>query len=1256
MVDGNVAALVEARRWPHSIAAIVSKRAEIMLTRTKRLQTVRLVGAALCGLYLAASAITPLAAEPVMQAGDAAVTAFSGTTTEANVPADVHPLDRTFIDESRSSLKIFDLSRLGTGPRGLLADAPVRHQVPARDIGQVFGITLEPQGDRAPNIYVAASSLFGLQIVAPNDAGGFDRLVNGDAKAQWMPGQFANLQGGTPGSILRIDGETGAVSLFADIRHEGRENAGPGLGALAFDAANRQIFVSDLETGLIHRIGMDGAVRDAFDHGVKAREAVGLDAIAYDASRRMSISSAAFNVEDSATWGYADARRRVFALGIAAGRLYYAVSEGPAVWSVSLTADGGFGADARIELQPDAAPGVEITSITFDGAGMMYLAQRGAIEGSYDYTAFAAPAQAQVLRYRWDEKAGRWTEVPESYAIGLKSEHQHAQGGVALNYGYDKNGNVDRSQCRQTVWATGENLRDGEDVVRVSSGGAGIVHGLQGVYKSRVRPANEPPYESWFTDYDGAFADIEAYGQVGAVAIHAPCQAGQPTDSGRTVTPEIIGFDPPADDASLILEKRCFAAAIGAKIRCEILVRNTGEAIPVEDVRIDDLTRILAGPGAGGVVPIIAVDVPEPGIICAALPALDFFCTIPAALLTPGETIVIDVFVDTHDLVLAGNLGFRNCATLKHPDGFAKACAEGGADIVVEKIGPGVCAPGGGCKFGLRIANTGAMPFAGDVLLADAMFIGGAVAPVPVTSVNPPIACNAGDTNQLPFSCRMPLSLMPGEELIHWVEVTMPAPGGYWAENCFGALDPALLPVGPMPPGFGIGGGGDNPSCVWVEVPEPIQQVNQSPAKVPPVIVPTPRCPDGRVRRSDGSCLCRKGSTWNAETRRCETPAPRCYDKERRREDGTCCPRGTSYDRETGRCRKDTWVCPDPERRRTDGSCCPLDTVVSENGRRCVGTEIVCPRDTRWNYALRRCVPVRPVCGPEERYDWRKRRCVPVREDCPFGTRFDRSLRRCVPDVSCPQGTHWNRIRYRCEKDEVGNACPDGSSHLSDGSCRCPQNRRWNKRTQACERIGFDPIVPGGGIDYCPPGQKRLREKCVPSGIDEPGLSPCPKGQRRVGRLCLPDRLDGDGGRDSGPCPRGSKRISGACIPRLDDPPRKDLPKVRDPKDRLNDIPKIREPKVREPKVRIPKVPDLKIKEPKLRREPKIRDQQLPKVREPKIKTPDIKLKVPQIRIGPSGIPGLNIGGGKIKRQGPGNFDGPKRGPGGGVPGLLKKN
>ncbi|MGE0053184.1 MAG: hypothetical protein AB7S74_03145 [Hyphomicrobium sp.] len=1085
------------------------------------------------------------AQDAIIKRGDAAVTAFGGVVTREPVPEDVHPLDRTFIDPNGKTLTIFDLSNLGTAPRGQLANAPERFAVHARDIGQVFGVTMDaPKGDVPPNIYVAATSLFGLQIAAPNKDGDFDRLLTGAPGAQWMEGQFG--KGGTPGSIYKIDGRSGAVTLFADVRFDDSDNAGPGLGNIAYDPNSEQLFVSDLETGLIHRFALDGTARGVFDHGTQGRTRQGLDAVAYDASRRMDIASPSFDTEDSATWGFADERRRVFGVAVSNARLYYALAEGPAVWSVSIDDDGDFGTDARIELEPSDIPaGTQISDITFDGAGMMYLAQRGMPSGSYDYTAFAAPNNARVLRYRWDEAAGRWAETPEEYAVGLADSYRSTQGGVALGYGYDKNGNIDYGQCRQTMWTTGEHLREGEDVVRVSTGGARIVHGLQGVYKSRVRPENEPPYESWFVDYDGRYEDAQAYGHIGDVAILAPCDYKTRESGAPLVTEKVIGIDPPEDDPGIIIEKHCLEGPAGAKIRCVIEVRNISDEPAEEDFKITDVTRILAGPDAGALVPIADFEVPIPEIMCASAPDGEFACIIPAALLAPGDSIEIVVWVDTHDLVLEGNFGIRNCASLKHPAGNFMACAEGGAGIVVEKFGPGICMPGQPCKFGLSISNAGMMPFDGDVLLADAMFVSGAVSGAPVTSVNPPIACDAGDTNQLPFTCKTHLSLMPGETHIHWVEVTMPAPGGYWAENCFGALDPMLLPPGPLPPGFGAGDG--NPSCVWVHVPaiSPKKQESREPPQtlIPP---PIPRCPDGRILRVGSTCPCAKGRRWNDDLDRCVPVRPHCFDPARRRVDGTCCPRGTTYDSKRDRCVTRDPVCPDRARRRDDGSCCPFGTVTSSRTDRCIPVGQTCPPATRWNATTHTCLPVRPVCKDGERYDWRKRRCEEIRE-CPEGTRYSRVARRCLPlDTTCAKGSTWNRKLNRCEQDNRDDT-PSGGSPRP----HCPEGKHRVGRICVPDKV------------ECPPGKHRTRRGCMPDRDDEPQTQPpkvtppakaCPDGMHRVGKRCVRIKVRQ---------PKPEKKV------KPEKPSKKDPPR-RTTKPKLDNLPKI----IITPKI---KIPDFKL-------------------------------------------------------------------------------
>ena len=82
----------------------------------------------------------------------------------------------------------------------------------------------------------------------------------------------------------------------------------------------------------------------------------------------------------------------MFAVAVQDGRLYYSVVEGPQIWSVGLNSDGSFADDARLEIDVTGTPnGNVVTGIAFDGAGTLYLAQRGEIVGSYDYSVFAKP-------------------------------------------------------------------------------------------------------------------------------------------------------------------------------------------------------------------------------------------------------------------------------------------------------------------------------------------------------------------------------------------------------------------------------------------------------------------------------------------------------------------------------------------------------------------------------------------------------------------------------------------------------------------------------------------------------------------------------------------------------------------------------------------------------------------------------------------------------------------------------------------------
>ncbi|HXG78386.1 MAG TPA: hypothetical protein VNJ31_03475 [Methyloceanibacter sp.] len=789
----------------------------------------RWLGAAF--LAFAAAVALPLTASAqdtaVLSRGDAAVTAFSGAKLFGPVPPDLHPLDRTFIDPSGATLRVFDLTRLGGAPTGQIADAPVKFEATAGEIGQVFGVTLD--GDTAnatPNIYLTATSLFGLQIVSAEG----DRLVKGEPGARWMPGQFGLDKGGTPGSVWKIDGVTGVISLFANIKHDGKDNAGPGLGDIAYDPVTHQFFVSDLETGLIHRLGLDGSDLGVFDHGLAGRPKAGLDAVAYDASRRMNIESPSFDVEKPVSWGFADKRRMVFAVAVQEGRLYYSVAEPLQIWSVGLNSDGSFSDDVRLEIDVNGTPkGNVVTDILFDGPGTLFLAQRGEVVGSYDYSVFAKPEESAVLRYIWDETANRWTEPAGEFAIGLKPPHRSTEGGIALNYGYDPDGDIDYSQCRATLWTTGEHLREGEESERVYQGGARIVHGLQGNYKDKVRPANVPPFETWFIDNDGLYLDAHVYGHVGDVAIFAPCDKRTVAEPEPLPYPLPVPYYPPLPEPvpptapGIYIDKVCYPGIFGEVIHCIITVTNIGTTLsgPVD---IWDAATILTGPGAGGAVIVTGVTPDGPDWICAPTPTPDLWCSLPPGALLPGATRSIDVSIDTGPLFGAGNFGFRNCASLGWP-WTDYACDDGGTDIVVEKTAPAACLPGGACTFTVTITNTGPQGFSGPVQFTDAMFLpsGAALLP-PIAGIVPDLGCAPAPAG-LAFSCTAPLTLGPGASISFDITVTMPvAPPAYWAQNCFAVSAP-----GAVPPALPLAPGATSPtvSCAWVPVgaPAPLSNI-----------------------------------------------------------------------------------------------------------------------------------------------------------------------------------------------------------------------------------------------------------------------------------------------------------------------------------------------------------------------------------------------------------------------------------------------
>ena len=771
----------------------------------------RAIAAAL--LLMAAS---PVAAQAegggLMSPGDAVVTGFSGTLPPPDgLPGGTDPLDYTFIDPDGSSMQVQRFLPAGP-PTGQLIEAPALVTAPARAIGQVFSVTLDDAP--APNIYVGATSSFGIHIVAPGDDGTLRHVRKGTPRAQFMEGQWGADKGGSPGSIYRMDGATGEITLFSSIG----SNAGPGLGDVVFDRATRQFYASDLDTGLIYRLDSAGIIAGTFDHGAAGRIAGGLPPVNDDGSR-MDIASLAFNSEDPGTWGVTRPERRVGGMAVHGGRLYYAIAEGPQVWSVGIELDGSFRADARWELDvAGLASGNPVTDIAFDAAGRMILAQRGSQRGSFDYSVFAEPKTSSVVRYARevpDDPAtpGTWVPVPDEYAVGFRPEQLNTAGGVALGYGYDANGALRGGSCNAFLWTTGEALRDDPALAdRLSAGGPAIVDGLQGNDASLVKPANTPPSGSYFTDYDGSFDHPERQGWMGDVEVYQPCEGSH----GYLPPPFYFppGHEPPPSGSfNLTLDKEatpkvCLPGGLGWLCHYTVRVTNTGTVPYWGPLTVRDWTPMPV-PGA-----VMSFDF-QPPWLCAALGPSGHECTLPGTFLWPGDSVDLFVTVEQpidaigpREVVNSNICHVGNGAEIFWWDGHGDANPWDDLDYAEAQIPDEDCLPQGNgtnltitkhavhdrcqlqamphdvwnCEFLIIVTNTGEGTYNGPISVVDELSVDGAVdyGPQP----NPPgWNCVAGGGGS--YTCNhAPVSLIPGESVVLWFSAKVPAREQEAANRC----------------------------------------------------------------------------------------------------------------------------------------------------------------------------------------------------------------------------------------------------------------------------------------------------------------------------------------------------------------------------------------------------------------------------------------------------------------------------------------
>ena len=571
----------------------------------------------------------------IVARGDAIVTGFSGTAPLS----EENPI--SVIDVNGPSAQILPLNTLTGSPVGALSSVQAKRVIAAREVGQVFAIAVDKGTDGgAPNIYLGATSLFGLKIV---EQSGTERIETGEPGAKFMDGQFG--PNGSAGSIWKVDGNTGEISEFARLPG----NSAAGVGDVVFDSQSQQFFATDLDNGMIYRISKDGSVVDSFDHGVSGRPTLGLAAVNDDGSK-VDVTTPAFDSQDTQTWGYTQSERRVWGLAISNDRLYYATVSSPQVWSIGISAEGRFVDDPQLEFDvKDLSGDGPITDMLFDATGRLYLAQRGKLKASFNFAEFAESGQSGVRRYvRSTAEDRKWEPDHNSYAIGMLPDHKSANGGIALRA--DKSGN-----CGGTLWSTGERLVSSDG----SSETPADVHGLQGNNVELTRPQNVPPTASYFVDYDGYFGDPQNAGHVGDIEIVQPCK--KPVEEVEEVELQYPpGYFPPGEipptewppefpppekpyNTNLKITKKaspkeCSPMFGGWSCEFQIRVRNMGPDTYFGDILIKDVVPAAPAGAFFGVGPV-------PPWSCWTTGPSALRCWRPNVLFNPGQYVELKVNV-----------------------------------------------------------------------------------------------------------------------------------------------------------------------------------------------------------------------------------------------------------------------------------------------------------------------------------------------------------------------------------------------------------------------------------------------------------------------------------------------------------------------------------------------------------------------------------------------------------------------------------
>ncbi len=428
--------------------------------------------------------------------------------------------------------------RNASTPRAANWSAPMYHGTTTwpwdnAHLGEVFGVTLDDAVP--PNIYLSSTSIYGQ----PGSGTG----ISMGTPARWQHTYTAS----GPGAVFKIDGVSGAISLFAKLPNKAASSINDlpaSLGNLCFDAVHQRIIVSNFEDGLIYFYNMSGVfIAATYDHGKDGRPAAGLPAIVDPEANSTTTT------RDGLMTSFG---RRVWGVQVYDGRLYYSAvwesgefpktAESNEIWSVGLDPTTGtpVASTARLEIKLPAFVGTAFTvpagtsspvsDIAFKEPGVMMLAERSFTNpGNYAHV-------SRLLEYTRDISTGRWDATsPALPPVG----HFRASCSGGVDYDCPRAEGVNGLPASAgDIWVTG-------DYIHWFSGNgspAFPAYGLLGLpgppsVVTYTNAGNIP--SSWVIDYDGVGEGLtNVKTQQGDVAINrACCRCGSITDIRTLCTP-----------------------------------------------------------------------------------------------------------------------------------------------------------------------------------------------------------------------------------------------------------------------------------------------------------------------------------------------------------------------------------------------------------------------------------------------------------------------------------------------------------------------------------------------------------------------------------------------------------------------------------------------------------------------------------------------------------------------------------------------